>query len=109
MATGFLSVGVCHESLADAVDAYFSSMPVALSINAAGNTVQASYVYSAPSWYQQYSVSGSASVLTLAVPPQFVACGAPSEYFVNGTIYGAGLVGIMLFAWGFSAAAKLLK
>ena len=109
MATGLLSVGVCHESLADAVDAYFSSMPVALSVDSVGNTVQASYVYFSPSWYLQNSVSGSSPVLTLAVPPQFVACGAPSEFFASGAAYGAALVGVMLLAWGFTAIAKVLK
>lgn len=108
VATGSLSAGVCYETVAEAVNAYFSAIPVALSVQPAGKIYEVSYIFLAPSWYQQFSVTGSAPVLTLAPVPVFPACMAPSEFFQSGQAFALSLLTIVIVGWAFSAATKAL-
>lgn len=113
MAIGFLSVGVCHETLADAVDLYFSTVPVVRSSDSSGNTVQISYVFQSPDWYKQID-SGvlpwtSPPVLTVAVPPQFPSCLSPSEAFMDGQAIGLAILGVCVAAWSVVQLKRIIR
>lgn len=113
MATGFLSAGVCHETLAEAVDLYFSTIPVARSTDSAGNTVQISYVYQSPNWFKQFDQGNlwwtAAPVLTVAVPPQFPACLSPSEAFMDGQSIGISILGVCVAAWSVAQLRRIIR
>lgn len=93
MSTGTLVNGTCYETASVAVDAYFSSVPVAWfqDVNPLVHQV-VKYEQVGGVWMR--SVYGDApwgSTLwsqTVAVPPVFPACYAPSESFADGVNAG---------------------
>lgn len=113
MATGLLANGVCYESLTDATDAYFSSIPVASVINALGVTVQNAYIKYPLGWGVRQTSTSPLGVVTVdynqyATVPVFPPCVAPSEFFYAGVEMGGWLVGTLVIGWAFTAFVKSL-
>jgi hypothetical protein len=93
--TGFLSGGVCYETVQNAVDAYFSGFPVVRSLNTNGDVITVSYVPVAGVWQEEtdtYTATGknpgTFTTYSAAVPPNFQSCSSPTDQFQNGVDYG---------------------
>lgn len=114
MATGLLVNNICYETAAQAADAYFSSLPVVSFQDPLNLLVHQSvkFEFVAPNWlrsvYGEVPWGSSLWSQTLAVPPAFPPCLAPSESFNLGLQFGAAFVGTLIIAWGFLMAKKVL-
>lgn len=115
MATGSLVNSVCYDSVALANDAYFSAYPAETYQDPTNSLVHQVVKFEQISSVWMRSVYGNAPwgnslwSQTVATPPTFPLCISPSESFTNGVNFGWSVALVMVFAWGFSVAAKVLK
>lgn len=114
MATGLLANGVCFDASAQAIDAYFSSIPVSVFPDPLNAQVHQVVKYELINGVWMRSVYGSAPwgdtlwASTVAVPPVFPPCDSPSDMFQTGLVVGSAMVGTLMLAWGFNMMRKAL-
>ncbi len=114
MATGLLVQNTCYETLAEASNVYFSSIPVSYFPHPTNPQIKyfVKYEFVNPNWMRSiYAESPSLTVFqrqSIAPLPNFSPCLAPSESFNLGLQFGAAFVGTLIIAWGFLIAKKVL-
>lgn len=114
MATGLLVNSACYETSQDAINAYFSGLPVATFQDAVNPALHhlVKFEQVGGAWMRsQYDSTPQGDTLVAsvaAVPPAFPACLAPSEMYVSGLEFGAAVCSLLVIPFAFRAARKVL-